>query len=163
MIEIIFGHKIENKILTVNKLSIGHGLSKHGQLDFISLITEEIGEDGVVIFAKHHWGFGFWRFKEFFVKNKIKIKSLFKKEDNTVEVNLKAYICEDCIKHFLDKTEIEENSPYSNRKKEFVSKYKLLFVIPVTAYTGCCCCTEMKKDCKKASFNLNTVKLPEGE
>lgn len=64
MIEIAFGHKIDNVMMTVNKLSIGHGLPRHGQLDFISLITEEI-VGGEVIWATHRWGLGMWRIKNF--------------------------------------------------------------------------------------------------
>ena len=62
MIEIHFSHKIEQRILSVNILSIGHGLPQHGQLDFISMITEYVDlENGQVVNAYHRWGFGWWR------------------------------------------------------------------------------------------------------
>ena len=64
MIEISYGHKIENDILYINKISIGHGLPQHGQLDFISLIREDINmKTAEVIWATHVWGWGFWRIR----------------------------------------------------------------------------------------------------
>jgi len=62
MIEIIYGHKIENDILTQKKISIGHGLPHHGQMDLISLIEEEVDmRDGTICWANMKWGF--WRKK----------------------------------------------------------------------------------------------------
>ena len=64
MIDICFGHKIKHGVLFVNRLSIGHGLPQHGQLDFISLVIEEISlTTGEVVFASLRWGLGLWRLK----------------------------------------------------------------------------------------------------
>jgi hypothetical protein len=62
MIEIHFNHKIEHKVLSRDILSIGHGLPQHGQLDFVTLITEYVAlADGQVLTAVFRWGFGWWR------------------------------------------------------------------------------------------------------
>ena len=76
MIEIHFNHKIEHKVLSRDILSIGHGLPRHGQLDFISLITEYVAlESGQqVMQACFHWGFGWWRIVNFLKRIATKIK-----------------------------------------------------------------------------------------
>jgi hypothetical protein len=66
MIEICFNHKIQNGTLFIDKLSIGHGLPTHGQLDFISLITEEYSQEtGEILFATLIWGYGWWKIKNY--------------------------------------------------------------------------------------------------
>jgi len=65
MIEITYNHKICNDTLYRKKITLGHGLPTLGQLDFISLIKEDVSrEDGVIIYASYKWGFGLWRVKE---------------------------------------------------------------------------------------------------
>jgi hypothetical protein len=66
MIEICFNHKIADGVLLFDKISIGHGLPTHGQMDFITWITEEIGQNGQCEGATWRWGFGWWRVKDFF-------------------------------------------------------------------------------------------------
>ena len=65
MIEITYNHKICNDTLYRKKITLGHGLPTLGQLDFISLIEEDVSrEDGVIIYASYKWGFGLRRVKE---------------------------------------------------------------------------------------------------
>lgn len=72
MIEINFNHRIEQEILIVDKLSIGHGLPQHGQLDFVTLITEYVAlADGQILNAVWRLGFGWWRVVQF-LKRKYK-------------------------------------------------------------------------------------------
>ena len=55
--------KKEVDILSVNKITIGHGLPRYGQMDFISLIREEISmKTGEILWGTYIWGYGFWRF-----------------------------------------------------------------------------------------------------
>ena len=62
MLEIIYGHKIEENFLSQKKISIGHGLPRHGQTDFITLIEEEVDmRNGIVCWATMKWHF--WRRK----------------------------------------------------------------------------------------------------
>ena len=70
MIEIGFNHKIVNGVLSFDKISIGHGLPTHGQIDFVTLITEEIGQGGQCLGANWRWGFGWWRFKRWMAGKK---------------------------------------------------------------------------------------------
>ena len=64
MIEIAFNHRTKDDILFIDKLSIGHGLPEHGQLDFISFIKEESSMiTGVTVYATYKWGFGWWGLK----------------------------------------------------------------------------------------------------
>ena len=72
MIEINFNHRIEQEILIVDKLSIGHGLPQHGQLDLVTLITEYVAlADGQILNAVWRRGFGWWRVVQF-LKRKYK-------------------------------------------------------------------------------------------
>ena len=64
MIEIIFNHKRIQGGRIVDKLSLGHGIPTHGQLDFLSLITEELDSYGRVKYAVWKWSFGWWRIKD---------------------------------------------------------------------------------------------------
>lgn len=62
MIEIHFKHRIDRidqEVLSRDVLSIGHGLPRLGQLDFISLITEYVSlENGEVLNAYYRWDLG---------------------------------------------------------------------------------------------------------
>jgi hypothetical protein len=68
MLEIIYGHKIENDVLYRNKLSIGRDFPEYGQLANISLIKEGISiESGKVLWDNYEWGFNIKDiFKRFF-------------------------------------------------------------------------------------------------
>jgi hypothetical protein len=64
MIEIAFNHKIKDNALFIDKLLIGHGFPSYGQLDFISLTTEEFSQEtGEFVWATFKWGFGWWGLK----------------------------------------------------------------------------------------------------
>ena len=67
MIEILFNHKpgVSDGYTTVDKLTIGHGTPRCGQLDFISLCTEEWYK-GIVVWTTFKWGFGWQRLKDYF-------------------------------------------------------------------------------------------------
>ena len=60
MIEICYGHKRVGNVLHVKKLSIGHGFPHHGQMDFITLIEEEIEMGtGEFLWARMIWALSF--------------------------------------------------------------------------------------------------------
>ncbi len=58
MIEIVYGHKINGAVLTQKKLTIGNGTGTYGQIDFISLIEEEISRcSGSIEYATYKFGY----------------------------------------------------------------------------------------------------------
>jgi len=58
MIEISYGHKIENNILYKKKISIGRGLPTYGQICLITIVEEELDlKDGVILWANMIWSF----------------------------------------------------------------------------------------------------------
>ena len=61
MIEIIYGHTMQgDNTLSQKKLSIGRGLPNYGQIDFITLVREDICmDDGALLWAHIIWHF--WR------------------------------------------------------------------------------------------------------
>uniref|UniRef100_A0A6M3JAH3 Uncharacterized protein n=1 Tax=viral metagenome TaxID=1070528 RepID=A0A6M3JAH3_9ZZZZ len=67
MIEIIYGHKLIDEILHVDKLTIGYGLPGYSQIDFISVIHEEIDRrTGMCEWVSIKWSFDFWIFGRIF-------------------------------------------------------------------------------------------------
>ena len=69
MIEILFNHRegVSKGYTLVDKLTIGKGTPRCGQLDFISLCTEGWYKDRVV-WATFKWGFGWRRLKGYFYR-----------------------------------------------------------------------------------------------
>jgi len=69
MVEICYKHEHIGDILYQQKLSIGHGLPHHGQMDFITLISEEIEMGtGQTLWARMRWGWSMHRLRQWINK-----------------------------------------------------------------------------------------------
>ena len=56
MIDIVFGHKITDDLVIQKRISVGYGFPCHGQIDFITLVEEDILRGtGEVVFATMKW------------------------------------------------------------------------------------------------------------
>jgi len=74
MIEIIYGHVINGNFLHQKRLSIGNGLPTHGQLSYVSLVSEDIEMGtGELLWATMNWYFCDWIFH---FRKKLKRRSI---------------------------------------------------------------------------------------